>query len=156
MGERCRVAFVRNVLDPLTCEGRTAAIRQGIIRPDRKSAGDVWHLVADQVRPKLPELALRRDEAVLARLALHKRHRGNIDGTDEPEKLVATGGPRGAATFRVSGGGARRRTMIHRGGADGPARPWHDREPSPTRRWSRPEVILLAVPQMPDGRDREG
>lgn len=58
--QRCRVHFARNALAyvPRGQHARVAAaIRQAFIQPDRKSAGETWRHVADQLRGRWLKLA---------------------------------------------------------------------------------------------------
>jgi len=70
-------------------------------------------------------------------------NRAKLHSTDEIEKPLATGGPRGAAILDKSGGAVRPRTMVRRGGADGSAGIWHD--------WGRfaDAVVISARGQAP-------
>jgi transposase-like protein len=57
--QRCRVHFMRNALAHVPKRQHTvvaAAIRQAFIQPDRKSAGETWRHVADQLRGRWPKL----------------------------------------------------------------------------------------------------
>ena len=64
--QRCRVHFARNALAYVP-RGQhamvAAAIRQAFIQPDRKSAGETWRHVADQLRGRWPKLGALMDEA---------------------------------------------------------------------------------------------
>ena len=77
--QRCRVHFARNALAYVP-RGQhamvAAAIRQAFIQPDRKSAGETWRHVADQLRGRWPKLAALMDEAeedVLAYMTVERR-----------------------------------------------------------------------------------
>src|SRR6187399_96514 len=64
--QRCRVHFARNALAYVP-RGQhamvAAAIRQAFIQPDRRSAGETWRHVADQLRGRWPKLGTLMDDA---------------------------------------------------------------------------------------------
>ena len=91
--QRCRVHFARNALAHVP-RGQhamvAAAIRQAFIQPDRKSAGETWRHVADQLRGRWPKLGALMDEAeedVLAYLTFPSQHRVKLHSTNPLERL---------------------------------------------------------------------
>jgi transposase-like protein len=91
--QRCRVHFARNALAYVP-RGQhamvAAAIRQAFIQPDRKSAGETWRHVADQLRGRWPKLATLMDEAeedVLAYMTFPSQHRVKLHSTNPLERL---------------------------------------------------------------------
>ena len=91
--QRCRVHFARNALAYVP-RGQhamvAAAIRQAFIQPDRKSAGETWRHVADQLRGRWPKLAALMDEAeedVLAYMTFPSQHRVKLHSTNPLERL---------------------------------------------------------------------
>lgn len=91
--QRCRVHFARNALAHVP-RGQhamvAAAIRQAFIQPDRKSAGETWRHVADQLRPRWPKLGTLMDEAeedVLAYMTFPAQHRVKLHSTNPLERL---------------------------------------------------------------------
>lgn len=91
--QRCRVHFLRSLL-ALGPKGQhtmvSAAIRQVFVQPDRKTAGEVWRHVADQLRPRFAKLAARIDEAefdVLAYRDFPEPHRAKRHSTNPLERL---------------------------------------------------------------------
>lgn len=67
-----------------------AAIRQAFIQPDRKSAGETWRHVADQLRGRWPKLGALMDEAeedVLAYMTFPSQHRVKLHSTNPLERL---------------------------------------------------------------------
>ena len=92
--QRCRVHFARNALAYVP-RGQhamvAAAIRQAFIQPDRKSAGETWRHVADQLRGRWPKLAALMDEAeedVLAYMTFPSQHRVKLHSTDVFDKSL--------------------------------------------------------------------
>lgn len=91
--QRCRVHFARNALAHVP-RGQhamvAAAIRQAFIQPDRKSAGETWRHVADQLRGRWPKLGALMDEAeedVLAYMTFPSQHRVKLHSTNPLERL---------------------------------------------------------------------
>jgi len=91
--QRCRVHFARNALAYVP-RGQhamvAAAIRQAFIQPDRKSAGETWRHVADQLRGRWPKLGALMDEAehdVLAYMTFPAQHRTKLHSTNPLERL---------------------------------------------------------------------
>ena len=67
-----------------------AAIRQAFIQPDRRSAGETWRHVADQLRARWPKLGALMDEAeedVLAYMTFPSQHRVKLHSTNPLERL---------------------------------------------------------------------
>lgn len=90
--QRCRAHFARNAL-AYAPRGQhamvAAAIRQTVIQPDRKSAGETWRHVADPLRGRWPKLGAPMDEAeedVLAYMTIPSQHRVKRHSTDEMDK----------------------------------------------------------------------
>jgi transposase-like protein len=78
---------MRNALAHGPCGPHTvvaAALRQAFIRPDRKSAGEIWRQVADQLRPCRPKRAVRMERAEHDGLACltPPQHRTGLHGTN--------------------------------------------------------------------------
>jgi len=91
--QRCRVHFARNALAYVP-RGQhamvAAAIRQAFIQPDRKSAGETWRHVADQLRGRWPKLGALMDDAeedVLAYMTFPSQHRVKLHSTNPLERL---------------------------------------------------------------------
>jgi Transposase and inactivated derivatives len=91
--QRCRVHFLRSMLAHVPKGQHTmvsAAIRQVFVQPDRKTAGEVWRHVADQLRPRFAKLAGLMDEAefdVLAYMDFPEAHRTKLHSTNPLERL---------------------------------------------------------------------
>jgi len=92
--QRCRVHFARNALAYVP-RGQhamvAAAIRQAFIQPDRRSAGETWRHVADQLRGRWPKLGALMDEAeddVLAYMTFPSQHRVKLHSTDVFDKSL--------------------------------------------------------------------
>ena len=93
--QRCRVHFARNALAYVP-RGQhamvAAAIRQAFIQPDRKSAGETWRHVADQLRGRWPKLGALMDEAeddVLAYMTFPSQHRVKLHSADVFDKSLS-------------------------------------------------------------------
>ena len=91
--QRCRVHFARNALAYVP-RGQhamvAAAIRQAFIQPDRRSAGETWRHVADQLRGRWPKLGALLDDAeedVLAYMTFPSQHRVKLHSTNPLERL---------------------------------------------------------------------
>jgi putative transposase len=91
--QRCRVHFMRNALAHAGKSGRrvvSAFIATAFAQDDAKAAKDQWRKIADQLRPKLPKLALFLDQAetdVLAYMGFPKEHWAKIHSTNSLERL---------------------------------------------------------------------
>jgi len=91
--QRCRVHFLRNVLAHAGKQGRrvvSAFIGTAFAQDDAETARAQWRQVADQLRPKVPKLALLMDEAeadVLAFMSFPKDHRPKIHSTNPIERV---------------------------------------------------------------------
>jgi putative transposase len=91
--QRCRVHFMRNVLAHAGRQGRrvvSAFIATAFAQNDAESARQQWRRVADQIRPKVPKLALLMDEAepdVLAYMSFPAQHRAKLHSTNPLERL---------------------------------------------------------------------
>lgn len=91
--QRCRVHFMRSLLAHVPKGQQTvvsAAVRQVFVQPDRKTAGEVWRHVADQLRPRLPKVATLMDAAepdVLAYMEYPDQHRSKLHSTNPIERL---------------------------------------------------------------------
>jgi putative transposase len=103
--QRCRVHFMRNVLAHAGKQGRrviSAFIATAFAQNDAKAASQQWrhrerlpfainaHLVADQIRPKVPKLATLLDEAetdVLAYMSFPLAHRAKLHSTNPLERV---------------------------------------------------------------------
>ena len=81
--QRCRVHFARNLLAHAGRQGRrvvSAFVATAFAQEDADSAKVQWRQVADQLRPKVPKLAVLMDEAehdVLAYMSFPREHRQN-------------------------------------------------------------------------------
>ena len=82
--QRCRVHFARNLLAHAGRQGRrvvSAFVATAFAQEDADSAKVQWRQVADQLRPKVPKLAVLMDEAehdVLAYMSFPREHRQKI------------------------------------------------------------------------------
>jgi putative transposase len=91
--QRCRVHFMRSLLAHVPKSQQTvvsAAVRQVFVQPDRKTAGQTWRHVADQLRPRFPKVAALLDDAesdVLAYLDYPEPHRSKLHSTNPIERL---------------------------------------------------------------------
>jgi transposase-like protein len=91
--QRCRVHFMRNVLAHAGKSGRrvvSAFIATAFAEDDAEAARAQWRKVADQLRPKLPKLAVFMDEAepdVLAYMSFPSQHRAKLHSTNPIERL---------------------------------------------------------------------
>ena len=93
--QRCRVHFARNLLAHAGGQGRrvvSAFVATAFAQEDADSAKVQWRQVADQLRPKVPKLAVLMDEAehdVLAYMSFPKEHRQKLHSTNPIERLHA-------------------------------------------------------------------
>ena len=91
--QRCRVHFMRNALAHAGKSGRrvvSAFIATAFAQETAEAASQQWRSVADQMRPKLPKLAVLMDEAepdVLAYMTFPKEHRLKLHSTNPIERL---------------------------------------------------------------------
>ena len=91
--QRCRVHFLRSLLCYVPKSQQSvvsAAVRQVFVQPDRKSAGEVWRRVADQLRDRFPKVAALLDDAehdVLAYMDFPEAHRTKLHSTNPIERL---------------------------------------------------------------------
>jgi transposase-like protein len=91
--QRCRVHFMRNALAYAGKSGRrvvAAFIATAFAQEDAETARIQWRQVADQLRPKVPKLAVLMDGAeadVLAFMSFPKDHRPKIHSTNPLERL---------------------------------------------------------------------
>ena len=91
--QRCRVHFMRNVLAHAGKQGRrvvSAFIGTAFAQDDANAARTQWRLVADQLRPRVPKLAVMMDEAepdVLAFMSFPAAHRTKLHSTNPIERL---------------------------------------------------------------------
>ena len=91
--QRCRVHFMRNALAHAGRSGRrvvSAFVATAFAQNDTEAAKQQWRRVADQLRPKLPKLALLMDEAepdVLAYMGFPPQHRAKLHSTNPLERL---------------------------------------------------------------------
>ena len=91
--QRCRVHFQRNALAHAGKSGRrvvSAFIATAFAQDTAEAASAQWRAVADQIRPKVPKLALIMDEAehdVLASMHFPKEHRAKLHSTNPIERL---------------------------------------------------------------------
>lgn len=91
--QRCRVHFLRSLLCHAPKDQQSvvsAAVRQVFVQPDRKTAGEAWRHVADQLRPRFRKVAALLDDAehdVLAYMDYPESHRAKIHSTNPIERL---------------------------------------------------------------------
>ena len=91
--QRCRVHFMRNVLAHAGKQGRrviSAFIATAFAQDDAKAASQQWRHVADQIRLKVPKLAVIMDEAetdVLAYMTFPPAHRAKLHSTNPLERV---------------------------------------------------------------------
>jgi transposase-like protein len=91
--QRCRVHFMRNALAHAGKSGRrvvSAFMATAFAQNDAEAARQQWRRVADQLRPKLPKLAVLMDEAeadVLAYMSFPAQHRAKLHSTNPLERL---------------------------------------------------------------------
>ena len=91
--QRCRVHFMRNVLAHAGKQGRrviSAFIATAFAQDDAKAASQQWRQVADQIRLKVPKLAVIMDEAetdVLAYMTFPPAHRAKLHSTNPLERV---------------------------------------------------------------------
>jgi len=91
--QRCRVHFMRNILAHAGRSGRrvvSAFVATAFAQDDAEKASRQWRLVADQLRPKVPKLAVLMDEAehdVLAYMSFPQQHRTKLHSTNPLERL---------------------------------------------------------------------
>jgi transposase-like protein len=91
--QRCRVHFMRNVLAHAGKQGRrviSAFIATAFAQDDGKAASQQWRHVADQIRPKVPKLAVLLDDAetdVLAYMSFPLAHRAKLHSTNPLERV---------------------------------------------------------------------
>ncbi len=91
--QRCRVHFMRNALAHAGKSGRrvvSAFVATAFAQNDAEAAKQQWRRVADQLRPKLPKLALLMDDAepdVLAYIGFPPQHRAKLHSTNPLERL---------------------------------------------------------------------
>ena len=91
--QRCRVHFMRNALAHAGKSGRrvvSAFIATAFAQDDAEAARAQWRRVADQLRPKLPKLAVFLDEAeadVLAYMTFPPQHRTKLHSTNPLERV---------------------------------------------------------------------
>ncbi|MEJ2625543.1 MAG: IS256 family transposase, partial [Pseudolabrys sp.] len=91
--QRCRVHFMRNALAHAGKSGRrvvSAFIATAFAQDDAEAARTQWRRIADQLRPKLPKLAVFLDEAetdVLAYMSFPVAHRAKLHSTNPLERL---------------------------------------------------------------------
>ena len=91
--QRCRVHFMRNALAHAGRSGRrvvSAFIATAFAQDDAEAASVQWRRVADQLRPKVPKLAILMDAAepdVLAYMSFPPQHRTKLHSTNPLERL---------------------------------------------------------------------
>ena len=91
--QRCRVHFMRNVLAHAGKQGRrvvAAFIATAFAQDAAEAARTQWRQVADQLRPRVPKLAVMMDDAeadVLAYMSFPAAHRPKLHSTNPIERL---------------------------------------------------------------------
>jgi transposase-like protein len=92
--QRCRVHFMRNVLAHAGRQGRrvvAAFIATAFAQDDAAAARSQWRQVADQLRARVPKLALMMDQAeadVLAYMSFPPAHRPKLHSTNPIERPI--------------------------------------------------------------------
>lgn len=95
--QHCRVHWMRNALAQVSRGQHTvgvAAIRQAFDQPDRIHAGETWHKVAEQRRPRWlrrADLMDTREHEVLAYMSSPPQHRTKLHSTSPIERLNKEG-----------------------------------------------------------------
>ena len=90
---RCRFHFMRNVLAHAGKNRRrvvSAFIATAFAQNTAGTASTEWRAVADQIRPRVPKLAMIMDDAepdVLACMTFPKEHRAKLHSTNPIERL---------------------------------------------------------------------
>jgi transposase-like protein len=133
--QRCRVHFMRNALAHAGKSGRrvvSAFIATAFAQDDAEAAKGQWRKVADQLRPKLPKLAMLMDDAeadVLAYMGFPAAHRAKLHSTNPIERLKrrSSAGLRWSASspMKTSSGSAAR-SCWSRTTSGRAAKPLHD------------------------------
>ena len=91
--QRCRVHFMRNAMAHAGRSGRrvvSAFIATAFAQDDAEAARQQWRRVADQLRPKVPKLAILMDDSeadVLAFMTFPPQHRAKLHSTNPLERL---------------------------------------------------------------------
>ena len=91
--QRCRVHFMRNALAHAGKQGRrvvAAFIATAFAQDDAEAARTQWRQVADQLRPRVKNLAALMDQAeadVLAYMSFPPAHRAKLHSTNPIERL---------------------------------------------------------------------
>ena len=91
--QRCRVHFMRNALAHAGKSGRrvvSAFVATAFAQNDADAARAQWRRVTDQLRTKLPKLAVLMDDAetdVLAYMTFPAQHRTKLHSTNPLERL---------------------------------------------------------------------
>ncbi len=91
--QRCRVHFQRNIAARAGKSGRrvvSAFIATAIAQDTEEAASIQWRSVADQIRPKVPKLAMVMGDPehdVLAYMSFPKEHRAKLHSTNPIERL---------------------------------------------------------------------
>ena len=91
--QRCRVHFARNALAHAGKSGRrvvSAFVATAYAQDNAEAAKQQWRRVADQLRPKVPKLAMLMDDAeadVLAYMSFPAAHRAKLHSTNPLERL---------------------------------------------------------------------
>lgn len=91
--QSCRANFLRN---PLAHAGKghrrivAAWVGPAFVHDDADAASKQWHIVGQQLRPRVSKLARLMEEAdMLAFIEFSKQHGAKIDSTNPPERLNA-------------------------------------------------------------------
>jgi putative transposase len=90
--QRCRVHFMRNLLAHARKSGRrvvSAFVATAFAQETPEAAKEQWRRVADQLRPRVPKLAMLMDEAeadVLAYMDFPAWHRPKLHSTNPIER----------------------------------------------------------------------
>jgi len=91
--QRCRVHFMRNALAHAGKSGRrvvSAFIATAFAQDTAEAASTQWRNVADQIRQKVPKLAMLMDSAeqdVLAYMTFSRQHWTKLHSTNPIERL---------------------------------------------------------------------
>jgi transposase-like protein len=109
--QRCRVHFMRNGLAHAGKSGRrvvSAFIATAFVQETSEAASTQWRSVADQIRPKVPELATIMDNSqddVLAYMTFPTEHRAKLHSTNSIKRRTEVVGifPNDEAIVRLVG-----------------------------------------------------
>ena len=150
--QRCRVHFARNLLAHAGRQGRrvvSAFVATAFAQEDADSAKAQWRQVADQLRPKVPKLAVLMDEAehdVLAYMSFPREHRQKLHSTRArclctASRPLLADSPFGNVPWVIAASSIIQAASIHRLGRDISA-------------WANPAQHVAMVPIIPQSNSR--